>query len=164
MKDWMQHKVDFLNSSRSVFWVFCLFLVLPIWLVHYPPMVDLPGHASQIQLMHNLRAEDFLYSDIFKINYLTPYWGGYVPVFLLSYIFGVLIALKIVITFSLVGIPYFTKKIIDHFGGNPAWVWLCFPAAYSNPFYWGFLNFLARNSPAPTTCKNPVRNETRKLS
>ncbi|MFC1779616.1 hypothetical protein ACFLZU_04705 [Thermodesulfobacteriota bacterium] len=142
MQDGLRIKVDALNSSRPVFWLFCLFLVLPIWLVDYPPMVDLPGHASQIQLMHNLRNGDFLYSDLFRRYYLTPYWGGYVPVYLLSFIFGVLASLKIIITFALVGIPYFTKKIINKFGGNPAWVWLCFPVAYSSPFYWGFLNYI----------------------
>ena len=142
MQDGLRLKVDALNSSWPVFWLFCLFLVLPVWLVDYPPMVDLPGHASQIQLMHNLRSGDFLYSDLFRTSYLSTYWGGYVPVYLLSFIFGVLTALKIIITFALVGIPYFTKKIINQFGGNPAWIWLCFPVAYSSPFYWGFLNYI----------------------
>jgi hypothetical protein len=142
MHGWLKLKVDALNSSWLFFWLLCLFLVLPIWLVDYPPMVDLPGHASQIQLMHNLRSGDFLYSDLFRRYYLTVYWGGYVPVYLLSFIFGVLAALKIIITLALVGIPYFTKKIINQFGGNPAWIWLCFPVAYSSPFYWGFLNYI----------------------
>ena len=130
MQDGLRLKVDALNSSWPVFWLFCLFLVLPIWLVDYPPMVDLPGHASQVQLMHNLRNGDFLYSDLFRRYYLSPYWGGYVPVYLLSFIFGVLSALKIIITLALVGLPYFTKKIINQFGGNPAWIWLCFPVVY----------------------------------
>ena len=142
MRDWKERKVETFNSSWSVFWLFCLILVLPVWLVDYPPMVDLPGHASQIQLMHNLRDESFLYADLFERYYITAYAGGYFIVYLLSFVFGVLAALKIIITISLLGIPFFTKKIVDHFGGNPAWVWLCFPIAYSNAFYWGFLNYI----------------------
>ena len=109
MQDWLQSKLDSFNESWSAFWVFCLFLVLPIWLVDYPPMVDLPGHASQIQLMHNLKADDFIYSNLFRRYYLTPYWGGYVPIYLLSHIFGVLVALKIIISLALMGIPFFTR-------------------------------------------------------
>jgi hypothetical protein len=63
-------------TEDKFFLLACLLCGLPVWLPHFPPMVDLPQHAAQISLLLNMGNPDFPFSDQFQLNLFTPYLLG----------------------------------------------------------------------------------------
>ena len=46
--------------------------VLPVWLAHYPPLVDLPQHAAQVRTLVDLARPDYPFRELFRVNWFTP--------------------------------------------------------------------------------------------
>lgn len=129
--------------ENKLFFSFALFLlVLPIWVVSYPPMVDIPQHMAQINSLKFFWGGDEYFQSIFEVNWFTPYLVGYLSVYLLSQFFPLLISLKLVLSLSLIGLPISLRRLFQVAEVDPAVVWLTFPATVGFSFYFGFLNFL----------------------
>lgn len=133
-----------LQSRRGVlfFLLFGALLILPLWVIHYPPMVDLPQHAAQINALLKYNDPATHYSDIYQLNWFTPYLLGYSMVLLFTPLFSVLGSLKVVISGALLALPFAANALIRENDGNPEWTWILFPTAMGYAFYWGFLNFI----------------------
>jgi hypothetical protein len=119
-----------------------LLATLPVWLAVYPPMTDLPDHAAQIMLLRNLNDPNFPYSSFFQINWFTPYLLGYLLIYLLTPLAGIVMACKVVIAVSLAALPLSTALVMDETGTDKYWALLVIPAMYGFAYYWGFLNFI----------------------
>lgn len=119
-----------------------LLATIPVWLASYPPMVDLPQHAAQIALLHNLQDRGFRFASLFRVNWFTPSLLGYMAVYVLAPLFGIVAACKLVIAAALVGLPATTALLIRETGGDGYWALLTIPAMYGFSYTWGFFNFV----------------------
>lgn len=119
-----------------------LLATIPVWLPSFPPMVDLPGHAAQIALLRNLHDPGFRFTDLFWVNWFTPYLFGYILLYALTPLFGIVTACKIVVTLALAALPLATAVLMRETGADCYWALLTIPGLYGFSYNWGFLNFL----------------------
>lgn len=116
--------------------------LIPLWLVGYPPMADLPQHAAQVATSHRWGVDGaFDYSQVYWINWLTPYIVSRSLAYLLSTVVSILTAYKLVISLALVGLPVSTLALLRETRGNPWWSLAAVPLGYSFAFYMGFVAF-----------------------
>lgn len=115
---------------------------IPIWIAHYPMMVDLPQHAMEIALLRNIHDPMFRFGSVFEYHWFTPYWLGYLIVYTLAPALGIATALKVVVSLSLASIPLATAILSRELGADPRWAWLTIPGIYGFAYQWGFLNFI----------------------
>jgi hypothetical protein len=132
------------HSYRVTLLIFVVSLlgIVPVWLSYYPPMVDLPQHGAQIALLRNLHDPGFRFAGLFQVNWFTPYLFGYMVVYALAPVLGIVAACKVVISLALVGMPLATERLMQETGADRYWALLTIPAMYGVAFEWGFLNFL----------------------
>lgn len=137
-------KLNFLHrfTENHFFLLACLLCGLPVWLPHFPPMVDLPQHAAQISLFLNLGKPDFPFSNEFQLNLFTPYLLGYALVAAVTPLLGIVAASKLVIWLALAAFALSTRFLLRQTGADPYWAWLTFPVLYGFTYQWGLLNFL----------------------
>jgi hypothetical protein len=139
----MTNKYAFrLFTENNLFLLACLLCGLPVWLPHFPPMVDLPQHAAQISLLLNLTDPNFRFSDEFKITLFTPYLLGYVLIAVATPLLGILAACKLIIWLALAAFALSSRILLRWTGADEYWSWLTFPVMYGFTYQWGFLNFL----------------------
>jgi hypothetical protein len=119
-----------------------LLATVPVWLATYPPMVDLPQHAAQIALLRNLHDPSFRFADLFWVNWFTPYLFGYMLVYELTPLLGIVAACKFVVAVALAAVPLSTSVLMRETGAPRYWALLTIPAIYGFSYHWGFLNFL----------------------
>ena len=65
------------------------------WIAPRPPMGDLPQHAAQVALLHDLVNGTSPWADLVRANYFTPYLLGYGLAFVLSFVMPVVSAMKL---------------------------------------------------------------------
>jgi hypothetical protein len=134
-----------LPGSRMSNWVLLatsVLAVVPVWIPSYPPMSDLPQHAAQVALLTDLHNSQFPYSTLFHLNWFTPYLFGYLLIYFMTPIFGIVAACKLVVSLFVAGLPISTGLLIKSRGVDPFWAILCIPCVYGYAYQWGFLNFL----------------------
>lgn len=130
------------RSERLLFYVFCILAALPLLFSHYPPMIDVPQHAAVIATLNNLSSSDFPYHDLYYIDWIRPYLGGYLILWGASQFLPILMAMKLLIGLAIITTPITASLIRAHFGGDPRWDWLLLPIGYGFAFQWGFFNFI----------------------
>lgn len=128
--------------ERNLFFLACLLCGLPVWLPLFPPMVDLPQHASQISLLLNLGKPDFPFANEFQLNLFTPYLQGYALIAVFTPWLGIVAASKLAVWLALAGFAVASRFLLRQAGADPYWSWLTFPVLYGFTYQWGFLNFL----------------------
>jgi hypothetical protein len=119
-----------------------LLATIPVWLPTFPPMSDLPQHASQIVLLGELLHGNPQYEALFRINWFTPYLLGYLLVYSLVPWLGIVGACKMVVSLALVALPLATALVMRETGADRRWALLVIPAMYGFSYQWGFLNFV----------------------
>ena len=105
-------------------------------------MVDLPEHAAQVALLRNLHNPGFQFSELFWVNWFTPYLLGYLLVYVLTPLLGIVTATKIVVAVAIAAVPVATAVLAKETGADCYWALLTVPAIYGFSYSWGFLNFL----------------------
>jgi hypothetical protein len=105
-------------------------------------MVDLPQHAAQISLLRNLHDPAFRFAGLFRVNWFTPYLLGYLVVYVLAPLCGIVTACKLVTAAALIGLPVTTALLMRETGADSYWALLTIPAMYGFSYTWGFFNFL----------------------
>lgn len=93
-------------------------------------------------MLRELSRPAFPYRDLFEVNWFTPYLFGYVLVYGLGALIGIVAACKLVVALSIAGLPVATAVLLVETGGDPFWALLAVPAMYGFNYQWGFLNFL----------------------
>jgi len=105
-------------------------------------MSDLPQHAAQVVLLRNLQSPHFAYAGLFHLNWFTPYLFGYLLIYALTPLFGIVAACKLVVSLYIVGFPLATALLLGSVDVDPFWAILSIPGSYGFTYQWGFLNFL----------------------
>lgn len=106
------------------------------------PMIDLPGHESQIAAWLHYDDPRYGFADEFEFNWFTPYVLGYGLVYLAAQLVSIQAAFKIVIALAALATPLVLLWILRRSGGEPYWALFGFPLFFGHSFHWGFYNYL----------------------
>lgn len=115
-----------------------LLLMVPIWVVDFPPLTDLPQHVAQIRmLLEALSHPDSSYT----IQWLTPYSLAYASIIIGWFIGTPLLAGKIafslIVAVNTIVLHWFVRRQ----NGSVNSVVLSSVCLYSSVLYWGFIQF-----------------------
>lgn len=130
------------TRSDSFFAWACLLCAVPVLLAHYPPMVDLPGHAAQIASVRGKLDGSWPFASMFEFEWFTPYWLGYGATLLLSLLVDITWALKLVLAGATAALPWSAARFCRRMGAHPGWCWMLLAMPFGFAYDWGFLNFL----------------------
>jgi hypothetical protein len=127
---------------RVAFWATVLFAAATFWFVPRPPMADLPQHAGQIALLHDLLFGDSKWQPLVYVNWFTPYYAGYGPALLLSLVMPALAALKLVMTVAYLGFVWACMALRRALDGDERLDWLFIPSFFGIVYAAGLYTFM----------------------
>src|SRR6187402_886270 len=113
---------DRLFDERALVWAMGLAsALLLVLLLAFDdiPMVDLPQHAAQIASWVRLEQPGSIYAERFELNLRTPYVLANALARQLAPLFGVVIALKLVVWLSIVGNMLAVRRLAQRLGHDP---------------------------------------------
>jgi len=116
--------------------------IIPMWLVDYLPMVDLPQHAAQIEVLLNYNNPDANYHDLFRLNYFTPYLTGYGALYFVSLFVDISTATKLLLSLSFLATIYLSRILLRVYGSDKSLALLVVPVNYGFAYYLGFFTFV----------------------
>ena len=127
---------------RAAFWATALFAAASFWFTPRPPMADLPQHAGQIALLHDLLLGQSKWRSLVFINWFTPYFAGYGPALLLSFVMPVLTALKLLLSLAYLGFVAAQVALRRALGADERLDWLAIPSFFGTVYAAGLYTFL----------------------
>lgn len=127
---------------RVAFWATVLFAAATFWFVARPPMADLPQHAGQIALLHDLLRGGSKWQPLVTVNWFTPYFAGYGPALLLSFVMPVLAALKLLLALAYFGFVWACVALRRALEGDERLDWLFVPSFFGIVYAAGLYTFL----------------------
>ncbi len=130
------------SIEQAVFWVTVLFAGATFWISPHPPMADLPQHAGQIALWHNLLLGTSKWQSLFYVNYFTPYLVGNGLALLLSFIMPVAASLKLLLALSYYAFVSACVLSRRWMGGDRRLDWLFVTGFFGLAYAYGFFPFL----------------------
>lgn len=131
------------NVQLAAFIILSAILVLPIWLVKYPPLIDYPNHLARAFVLHHLHDPNYDFS-----RWYAPDWGPnpYLLADLLMQVFqsvvGIYAAGRLMLTLCVLGLPWGVLFFLRR--ANPGSEYLAlwaFALAYNRNFLMGFMSF-----------------------
>ena len=131
------------NALLAVaFLVAGVFALLPIWSVHYLPLLDYPQHLSLVHIFANFDDPAFRYSEYLEQrSWFTTYVTYYLGASTLAQFMSVEAASKVILSLYVLGLPLSLMAALRAFGRSP-WIGLLgFPFVFSYPFYMGFMGY-----------------------
>lgn len=129
-------------GNDRLFAVALILAIAPLWIGRYLPMVDIPQHAAQIAALRQMWEGNETFTQLFQVNWFTPYLLGYLLLYLLSLLLPITVATQIVVSLSVAAVPLLTGYLLRAAGGDERYKWLAIPAGFGFAFYWGFLSFI----------------------
>lgn len=127
---------------RVAFWATVLIAAATFWVAPRPPMADLPQHAGQIALLHDLLRGGSAWQPLLYIDWFTPYLAGLGPALVLSFAMPVLLALKLVLALSYLGFVGASVALRGALGGDERLDWLFVPSFFGVAYAAGLYPFL----------------------
>ena len=141
------------SSVRSILWqnpvstvgilILAAMVLLPIWSVHYPPILDFPNHVASSFVLFHLHDSQYNFSQYYRGDWgPTPYITTDFLMGALSRVLPALVAGKLVLSLGALGLPlaawFFLRQVNP--GENAVALW--FLLASQNIFFrYGFLGF-----------------------
>jgi len=130
------------DLGRFVFYIVVLYGGLMLWFAPHLPMIDLPQHAAQVALFRDILEGQSKWSELFYINYFTPYLVGYGLVFLLSYLMPIAATFKVLLALGYYGFVYACVLLRKQFDSDSRLDWLFIPGYFGFSYVYGFFTFL----------------------
>ncbi len=127
-------------SQRHLVLLMALLATLPVWLCDLPLGTDIPQHAAQISLALDHFSSRRWVDDI-QINFITPYLLTYVVGAAIAKLLGIVTAMKLLISLSLVGTVWATAKLLEAWGQDRRLAIFSILGLYGLSYQWGFLAF-----------------------
>jgi hypothetical protein len=138
----MQKNHNDAPALRILFFLTLIWGVAIIWIAPRPPLIDLPQHAGQVALWHDLLTGTSPWSDLFRLNLWTPYLIGYGLALPLSFLMPVGTALKVVLSVAYIAFVLLGRRLRAHFGADARLDWFFLPTFFGFAYSWGFYTFL----------------------
>lgn len=128
--------------TRALFFLTLLWGIAIFWIAPKPPLIDLPQHAGQVSLLHDIVSGISPWSDIFRLNLWTPYLIGYGLALPLNYIMSAGAAIQVVLSVAYIAFVLLGSRLRAHFGADARLDWLFLPTFFGFAYSWGFYTFL----------------------
>ncbi|MFN2576520.1 MAG: hypothetical protein ABR607_02405 [Pyrinomonadaceae bacterium] len=119
-----------------------IILVLPFWIVRYPPLLDYPNHLARVFILAHLHDPAFHFSE-----YYASDWGPYpyltmdALMVMLQKFCNVFTAGKILLSLSVVAVPFASWFFVRQANpGNILLAGLSLITTWNLFFLWGFIN------------------------
>jgi hypothetical protein len=126
------------------FFALTLAAALPLWLVRWPPIQDLPQHLAAVRILTDYDAPALRFSEFFTIELLrTQYLAYYLAAQGLAVFVGVLAANKLLVSASIVGTPYAMRALLRALGRDERPALFVLPLTWNAHLVLGFFNFIA---------------------
>jgi hypothetical protein len=127
------------RAERLAPWVGGLFLALPVLIVTYPPMADLPLHEASVGLLRHWGDPQFAPRSIYFLNLGHANQLFSLLVLAFAYVVPIAWATKIVVAASVLGLFMAAAHFADHLGA-PRWTALLVgPIGLGWLFFWGLI-------------------------
>ena len=127
------------RAERLAPWLGGLLLVLPILIVKYPPMADLPLHEASVGLLRHWSDQQFAPRSIYFLNLGHSNQLFSLLVLALNYVMPIAWASKVVVATSIVALSVAAAHFADHVGA-PRWTALLVaPVGLGWLFFWGLI-------------------------
>ena len=130
------------DGERAAFAATVLLAGATFWLVPRLPMSDLPQHAAQVALWHDLLTGASKWQPLLYLNYFTPYLVGEGAALALSFVLPVSAALKAVLFLAYLGFVASCMALRVRFGGDRRLDWLFVPGYFGYACALGLYTFL----------------------
>lgn len=127
---------------KAAFFITVAYAGATFWFAKHPPMVDLPGHAGQVALLHDLLTNQSPWQHLVGIQYFTPYLMGVGLAAALSLLMPVAAALKLLLMISFYAFVYLCVLLRQRFEGDDRLDWLFIPGFFGVAYTWGLFSFL----------------------
>jgi hypothetical protein len=125
-------------------WTFLALRGIALYIVFrhkYLPMVDLPGHVAQLEMIRQTLHGAPLPPG-FKWNIGTPYLLGYTLAYPWTFLVSTMLSIKILIAVYVIATPLSVRYLLRTLGCETWWSLLFFVFVFSHPFYHGFFSYL----------------------
>lgn len=118
----------------AAFVVLAIATIVPIWIVEYLPLLDLPNHLAAITVWHYHDDPKWDFARFYDLNLVPlPYWAHYYTVHLLTYVTrSVELANRIFLSGYALAVPLGALAFARRFDRSP---WL---ALFAFPLVWNF--------------------------
>lgn len=117
-------------------------MAAPAWATRHLPLQDLPQHLAAISVLRRLlfsgSLDGYFEATLSRTQYLLVYALG-VP---LSALLGVAVAGKLLVTLTVVSLPYALRFLLRRMGRDERLATLSWPLLWNPQMLLGFLNFL----------------------
>lgn len=129
------------NSRRAhdlIPWIAGLCLAVPVLVVYYPPMTDLPLHEAVISVLRHMKDPSFNLG-IYEVHLGHPNQLFVFVAFALSYLMSVTLATKLTVAVTIVAILVGASRFARYLQA-PQWATLLVaPLAMGWMFFWGLI-------------------------
>jgi hypothetical protein len=135
-----------LKSMLSENTAFILLLIIaalglvPLWIVQYPPNVDLPNHLLAA-MYHSGLAQSGCFGFLQSDWILSPFILFFMIFVPLTKFVGLITAAKIVLSFYIFALPAAFWCFLKESGAQPLFAFLLLPVIFSYHFEWGFMQY-----------------------
>lgn len=133
------------QQTAKISWIYFITVawgIITFWIPNHLPLTDLPQHAGQITLLKDMLLSQSKWDELFQINFLTPYLTSYLLATLLSFIFSVSTAFKILLSIGYVAFIYTSIQLRKHFKIDSRLDWLFILPFFGFAYQYGFLSFV----------------------
>ncbi len=118
------------------------FLIAPVWIVKFPPLLDYPNHLARTFILAHLNDPAFHFREFYAADWgLYPYLTTDVALIGLQKFFAVALAGRILLSLYVLALPlaawFFVRQANP--GNDQLALWSLL-ASYNVFFLWGFLN------------------------
>lgn len=119
-----------------------LLALVPLWWSRLIPSLDGPSHLGAVAAWHHFGDPSWRISEFYELHiYPAPYFGFYLPVHLLAYVFPIEIAGKLVLSGYAVALPLCFAQLLARFGRSRYFALFALPFVYNTIFLYGFFGF-----------------------
>ncbi len=130
------------KGLRLAFVAVVALAVLPLWIVKYVPMVDLPQHLAQADMWVKMGDPAWRWRDLFVLNYFTPYLLGYVIVRAVAVVSSLDVGFRVLLTAIVVAFPLAMRFLLARSRAPIELALLAMPACFGFCWSYGFVNYL----------------------
>ena len=116
--------------------------VINFWIAPHTPLTDLPQHAGQIALLNDLLFGQSQWSEVFSINWLTPYLSTYALSAMLSQVMSITMAFKLLLSIGYLAFVFVCVALRKHFKVDERLDWLFILPFLGFACKYGFLSFV----------------------
>jgi hypothetical protein len=135
--------LDTRAARAFIFSFFALLLVLPIWLVKYPPLIDYPNHLARAFVLHHLNDPNYQFSRFYAADWgPSPYFLCDFLIQIFQRFMGIYAAGRLLLTICVLALPFSIAFFLRR--ANPGNEYLAlwgFAIAWNPNMLMGFMSF-----------------------